>query len=224
MLNQKATVGLSLREQLAQQIAELDSKNAEKEEPVIMDLRQNPPKHIGPKSDSVFDFEWPEKFTPDQRVVIGEGIAAARKKAGITQTGLERLCDLGGNTISNLENGKVARIEKALLKKISFHVRDDFNQLIKDACDLYNPKAKAERKNAMMAVESRLLIDEEDRQVTRNIKGPDFHLRVVISNDNFKLVMVEESIEQLIYEGKRTRDALFLEALDKVVSIVKKGA
>lgn len=165
-------------------------------------------------------FEWPEKFTPAQRAIIGEGVREARKKIKMTQNQLEKLCGFEMGYISFIENGKVAKMEKPLLKKIGLHLKNDFNQLVMEACDVFVPAPG--KKEVIIARGPRL---EKQEEHSIRLKGPSFELKLKLSEKEFSLYQVENGIgEALVYSGNRLKDSLFLQALEEVVRVVKKGA
>lgn len=165
-------------------------------------------------------FEWPEKYTPAQRVCVGEGIRDAREKRNMSQMQVAKLCGVAAQYICLIENGKVARMEKALLKKIGLHLKNDFNALIMEACDVVIPGEG--KKDVIIARGPRL---EKEEQHSIRYKGPTFELKLQLTEREFKLYQVESGIgEALVYSGSRLKNSLFLEALEEIVRVVKKGA
>lgn len=208
------TNGLSIKEQLQEQLKALEREEDNK----IVDLRNNPQ----PRQDvTPISYEWPDKFTPAQRKLIGEAIAKARSKIpGMSQHKLERLCGFGTHQISYIETGKAARLDKATIKKMGFHLGLDFNEVIMEICAEPEDFA-ADKKEAFIALGPRL---EEDEERTYKLKSSDFELKCKISNHEYELSMVVEGLNQQIYAGRRSKDCLFLQALEKIIKMVKRDA
>ena len=166
-------------------------------------------------------FEWPQIFLPHQRAIIGDAVKEARLAKHFTQSELERRCGFEHPLIGQIERGTTSKLEPALLKKIGFHLGNDFNEVVRDACD---DTIKPREKEAIIALGPKLIEDEEK---TYKIKADGFSLKCTISNHEFSLHQIESAdghpIEALIYRGRRSRDSLFIQALEKIITMVKKG-
>lgn len=215
-------------EQLQMRLKDLQQKEAEEngthavtgdyaDSDPIIDLRNN-----APAQSSAASFEWPLRFSAAQRAIIGEAVRDARQRKNFTQNQLERLCNYKTGFISSIENGNVAGLEKAILKKIGHHVGNDFNAVVMEVCDENFSAAIPQKKKAIIAEAAEL---EEDEEKTYRIKGPDFELKCIVSNSEFTLCQVERDgddvAEALIYGGKRGANSLFVKALEKIVYMLK---
>lgn len=216
MLTSDKLNGMTMKEQLQAQLKALEEKE---KSGTIIDMRDSQKVSEEKVKNEDLSFQWPEKFTQAQRIIIGEEIARLRKQIpGMTQTKLERLCNFGDTHISQIELGKKV-IDKAMLKRIGFHLNNDFNQIVKEVCGSPELFKKESKKEAIIALGDRLIEDEE--RVFR-IRSQDFELKCMLSNHQYTLWMVVEGIEQLIYDGKRSKDCLFIHALEKIIKMVKK--
>lgn len=189
--------------------AEIPSFIRPKEEPKIVTT---------PASNSAGSFVWPDKFTEYQRMIIGKGIQDARKLAKLTQEGLARLTGLSAAYISQVETGRAATIDKDMIKKIGLPMKEDFNDLVMDACTA--PVSHKEQKQVIQAVNSGVEIEQDQ---TYRIKTSDFCFVCSFDSKNYSITMEKKDGDDcLLFEGVKSDDSVFLNALDALLKLIKK--
>ncbi len=179
-----------------ERLKELEEKEAREEAE-----RQNP---------SHASFEWPIKFNENQRLQIGRGLAKAREDAQLSQEKLGKLIGVAASLISRFENGVHVSINKSDIKKIGHILRNDFNELIYNVCF---------KKSAIASPDD--LICEE--QQTYRAKSADFDISADVSSDSFSLYFMVEGVKVKVYEGRRSRDNMFLKGVDKIIGMIRRG-
>jgi len=216
--------GMSLNEQLAAKLGSIETnKNKNHQyQPYEHDDRDDifDNRNLSSNADNkenAANFEWPERFDEEQRQLIGAEICNARQQANMSQTTLGRYCNLTTQQISAIENGKVARIDKATIKRIGHYLKKDFNEEMMYICSPSN------KPTAVSSTKGRELILDDEHTI--KLKGHNFEIRCTLSEYDFKITMKTPQLvdETTIYQGKKANDILFLEALKEVVKRINKG-
>lgn len=213
-----------LNQQLAEQLRQLEEKEDKQyqAQPYLKDPL--------PGTADASSFRWPDKFTPDQRILFGMGIKDARNKCGYSQNSLARLCNIDSQIITRLEAGGIAKVDKVLIKKIGHILRDDFNELMMSVCNdkpavTSTPVAPGVVRvtNGLCAIAQPPTLEFAEEQ-TYKLKGHNFELKGNVGANTFKLsIIVNNKEEVIIYEGNKDKNHLFLQAMDKIVEKIKKG-
>lgn len=210
----------SLQEQLNEKLNKINGQhqpylNDGKDE--VFDNRLNKPHQ--PMASSAASFVWPERFSEEERQLIGIEIADTREKLNMTQGTLARLTGIAAAEISRIETGKVVRIDKATIKNIGHVLGKDFNEEVQAICT----PSKRSDKSIVASTNGRGLTLSDERTV--RIGGHNFEFKCSISDYDFKVVLKSDDLinETTIYQGKRAVDGLFLDALKEIARLVNKG-
>lgn len=210
----------SLQEQLAEKLNKINGQHQPylsdgKDE--VFDNRLNKPHQ--PMASSAASFVWPERFSEEERQLIGIEIADTREKLNMTQGTLARLTGIAAAEISRIETGKVVRIDKATIKNIGHVLGKDFNEEVQAICT----PSKRSDKSIVASTNGRGLTLSDERTV--RIGGHNFEFKCSISDYDFKVVLKSDDLinETTIYQGKRAVDGLFLDALKEIARLVNKG-
>lgn len=210
----------SLQEQLNEKLAKINGKQhqpyLEDERPEVFDNRNITQVSNNSAAGS---FVWPERFSEEERQLIGIEIADAREKLNMTQGTLARLSDITAAEMSRIETGKVVRIDKATIKRIGRILNKDFNEEIQAIC---TPTKKSDK--SMVASSDGRKLDIVNERTLR-IGGHNFEFKCTISEYDFKIVLKSDQLvhDTTIYQGRRVGDALFLTALKEIINVVDKG-
>ncbi len=150
-----------------------------------------------------------------QLCMIGEHIRNVRHLRKVPQSELERLCKLSSGYIGYIENGKLKRIDRTLVKSIAYHLQSDFTDLL----------LEVDKKNVAFAEPATHKDRFKRTRIHREeFRGEDFCVEYEVNNDNFELKIIgNDGIVMQGYKGKKIRQHAFLEAIEEAVRMIRKA-
>lgn len=170
-------------------------------------------------------FEWPQRFTEPQKQYIAKKLKELREAANMTQSMLDRVAGLNAQTTSNLELGKCG-FNKPTLKKIGNILRNDFEQIVYDACSQVVRLGDIKDHAVALPKKAKEFIDVESMQ-TYKVKADKFHFEIDIDGSDVTVKAYDVAnialTPTILFHGKPYEADIFCAALKKVASLVDRG-
>lgn len=202
-----------------------------------------------PVTNKNMPFEWPDKLTADQRILLGVGLQEIRKKKGFTQDTLSRRMGIDKQMICAIEGGKRHKVDRALINQFGHHLQTDMFSLMESVVNsdrvipphqrrseqkseqdpYFNPHSVNLGKLAPISASTIAPFpahDDDgslicDQDFNYRIAHDDFEFRLHVSNEEFHLLQKFGNNEHTIYKGSRKANNVFLSALKKMVSLIQ---
>ena len=200
-----------------------------------------------PTKNNDMPFEWPNKLTPDQRILLGVGLQEIRRKKGFTQDTLSRRMGIDKQMICAIEGGKRHRVKRSLLNQFGHHLQTDMHHLMQSVINSDRVIPVHQRRNTkehdsfssppvnlgkLAPVSTNIIApfssDNDDsglifeQDFSYRLVGDDFQFKLFVSKEDFKLEFKNKKDDcTLHFEAVREPNSTFVAALKKIVSLIQ---